>query len=182
MAGMGKRETDLAAAYRRLGLAPGAEPRAVRKARLDLVRRFHPDRLAGRGDAGGRDLDRHLAEINAAFDLIKAEWARPAANASEAQAKAALEAAMRKAVREAARRARAERLRKTEAERLRKAEAARKRQAAAEGASKPDQESRPPLSPEEMGRARRAMAGFLAYRAGFASAPRAARGRVSHRT
>ena len=161
MAGMGKRETDLAAAYRRLGLAPGAEPRAVRKARLDLVRRFHPDRLAGRGGAGGRDLDRHLAEVNAAF---------------------AREAAMRKAVREAARRARAERLRKTEAERLRKAEAARKRQAAAEGASKPDQESRPPLSPEEMGRARRAMAGFLAYRAGFASAPKPRAGRVSHRT
>lgn len=187
---MAGRNADLAAAYRRLGLMPGAEARAVRKARLDLVRRFHPDRHGGR-----KSVDGDLAEINAAFDLIKASWAEPAETARAAAERARRREAMARAVREAARQARAERIRRMRAAAAAKARKNAETRAprgkpqrdAAQGLRGAGQRPEPStaaervLSPAEMRRARAAIRGFLSYRAGFDGSGSPARGRVSHR-
>ena len=49
-----------------LGLPPGAAPRDVSAAYRRLAKRWHPDR------GGGHDAERRMAEINAAYDLLRA--------------------------------------------------------------------------------------------------------------
>ena len=52
-----------------LGLPPGAPPEQVSAAYRELAKRWHPDR------AGGPDAERRMAEINSAYDLLRAaEW------------------------------------------------------------------------------------------------------------
>lgn len=61
-------DRELALAYQVLGLDLNASESEARKARLALVRRFHPDLYQGdRGKA-----DQKLARINAAFDDVLA--------------------------------------------------------------------------------------------------------------
>jgi hypothetical protein len=49
-----------------LGLPPGASPDAVTAAYRDLAKRWHPDR------GGGRAAEQRMAEINSAYDLLRA--------------------------------------------------------------------------------------------------------------
>jgi DnaJ domain len=49
-----------------LGLPPGAAPRDVSAAYRRLAKRWHPDR------GSGHDAERRMAEINAAYDLLRA--------------------------------------------------------------------------------------------------------------
>src|SRR5688572_26581653 len=49
-----------------LGLPPGATPDRVTAAYLDLAKRWHPDR------GGGAEAERRMAEINSAYDLLRA--------------------------------------------------------------------------------------------------------------
>jgi hypothetical protein len=51
--------------YAVLGLAPGAPERDVTAAYRDLAKRWHPDRGAG------AERERRMAEINAAYDLLR---------------------------------------------------------------------------------------------------------------
>jgi hypothetical protein len=54
-----------------LGLPPGAAPDQVTATYRELAKRWHPDR------GGGREADLRMAEINGAYDLLRAaEWAR----------------------------------------------------------------------------------------------------------
>jgi hypothetical protein len=54
-----------------LGLDAGATPDEVAAAYRRLAKRWHPDR------GGGRDAERRMAEINSAYDLLRAEaWTR----------------------------------------------------------------------------------------------------------
>jgi hypothetical protein len=50
-----------------LGLAHGATPDEVAAAYRKLAKRWHPDR------GGGADAERRMAEINGAYDLLRAE-------------------------------------------------------------------------------------------------------------
>ncbi len=61
---------EVAAAYRALGLPPGAPAEAVKTARRRLARRHHPD-------AGGEHAT--MAAVNAAADTLAAWLARPEA-------------------------------------------------------------------------------------------------------
>jgi DnaJ domain len=70
-----------------LGVAPGASGEEVTAAYRRLAKRWHPDR------AGGHDAARRMAEINAAYDLVRSErWlersgrAAPPADAPDAPA------------------------------------------------------------------------------------------------
>src|SRR3954452_25083298 len=56
-----------------LGLAPGADEREVLAAYRDLAKQWHPDR------GGGERAQRRMAEINAAYDLLRAAAAQVAA-------------------------------------------------------------------------------------------------------
>jgi len=57
--------------YAVLGLQPGATPDEVAATYRDLAKRWHPDR------GGGREAERRMAEINGAYDLLRAEsWMR----------------------------------------------------------------------------------------------------------
>src|SRR5918994_6154735 len=57
--------------YAVLGLQPGATPDEVAATYRDLAKRWHPDR------GGGREAERRMAEINGAYDLLRAEgWTR----------------------------------------------------------------------------------------------------------
>jgi hypothetical protein len=58
--------------YAVLGLAPGAGPREVAGAYRAQARRWHPDR------GGGEPAERRMAEINAAYDLLRASAAHDA--------------------------------------------------------------------------------------------------------
>jgi hypothetical protein len=49
-----------------LGIAPGATPEQVTASFRALAKRWHPDR------GGGADAERRMAEINAAYDLLRA--------------------------------------------------------------------------------------------------------------
>ena len=49
-----------------LGLPPGATPDRVTAAYRDLAKRWHPDR------GGGAEAERRMAEINSAYDLLRA--------------------------------------------------------------------------------------------------------------
>ena len=49
-----------------LGLPPGATPEQVTATYRELAKRWHPDR------GGGREAERRMAEINAAYDLLRA--------------------------------------------------------------------------------------------------------------
>jgi len=49
-----------------LGLPPGAAPERVTAAYRKLAKRWHPDR------GGGREAERRMAEINSAYDLLRA--------------------------------------------------------------------------------------------------------------
>jgi hypothetical protein len=60
-----------------LGVAPGAEARELNAAYRELAKRWHPDRR------GGAEAQRRMAEINAAYDVLRAAaqhgWTPPAA-------------------------------------------------------------------------------------------------------
>ena len=49
-----------------LGLPPGATPKQVTATYRDLAKRWHPDR------GGGPEAERRMAEINGAYDLLRA--------------------------------------------------------------------------------------------------------------
>jgi DnaJ domain len=49
-----------------LGVAPGAAPRELAAAYRELAKRWHPDR------GGGEEAERRMAEINVAYDLLRA--------------------------------------------------------------------------------------------------------------
>jgi hypothetical protein len=49
-----------------LGVAPGAAPRELSAAYRELAKRWHPDR------GGGEEAVRRMAEINVAYDLLRA--------------------------------------------------------------------------------------------------------------
>ena len=49
-----------------LGLSPTATPREVSAAYRELAKRWHPDR------GGGAEAERRMAEINGAYDLLRA--------------------------------------------------------------------------------------------------------------
>lgn len=68
-------ETDIAAAYAELGLAPGASDETVRQTWRQLMRENHPDSLASRGVPAAFIASAHdkVARINAAWDRIKRE-------------------------------------------------------------------------------------------------------------
>jgi DnaJ-like protein len=53
--------------YAVLELPPGATPEEVSAAYRELAKRWHPDR------GGGADAERRMAEINGAYDLLRAE-------------------------------------------------------------------------------------------------------------
>jgi DnaJ domain len=52
--------------YAVLGLAPGATPDEVGATYRELAKRWHPDR------GGGSEAERRMAEINSAYDLLRA--------------------------------------------------------------------------------------------------------------
>jgi hypothetical protein len=58
-----------------LGLQPGATPERVALTYRELAKRWHPDR------GGGEEAERRMAEINAAYDLLRAaawnQWHDP---------------------------------------------------------------------------------------------------------
>jgi hypothetical protein len=56
-----------------LGVAPGADEREVLAAYRELAKQWHPDR------GGGERAERRMAEINAAYDLLRAAAAQAAA-------------------------------------------------------------------------------------------------------
>ena len=58
--------------YAVLGLVPGAGVRDVAAAYREQAKRWHPDRR------GGEEADRRMAEINAAYDLLRAQALHPA--------------------------------------------------------------------------------------------------------
>jgi hypothetical protein len=71
-----------------LGLAPDAGPAEATAAYRRLAKRWHPDR------GGGADSERRMAEINAAYDLLRAEaWLRREAGGAAAGPPAASRAA-----------------------------------------------------------------------------------------
>jgi DnaJ-like protein len=53
--------------YSVLGLAPGADSREVAAAYREQAKRWHPDR------GGGEEAARRMADINAAYDLLRAQ-------------------------------------------------------------------------------------------------------------
>jgi hypothetical protein len=58
--------------YSVLGVVPGAGVRDVAAAYREQAKRWHPDR------GGGEEADRRMAEINAAYDLLRAQALHPA--------------------------------------------------------------------------------------------------------
>jgi curved DNA-binding protein CbpA len=58
--------------YAILGVAPGAGDREIAAAYRAQAKRWHPDR------GGGEEAARRMAEINAAYDVLRAAQARPA--------------------------------------------------------------------------------------------------------
>jgi hypothetical protein len=64
--------------YAVLGLRPDATPREVAAAYRDLAKRWHPDR------GGGEEAARRMAEINGAYDLLRAHAAHEHAAARPA--------------------------------------------------------------------------------------------------
>lgn len=61
---------DILKCYQTLGLAPGAGPKAVKKAYRDLVKRWHPDRF--QPEAQKRpEAEEKIKEINLAFEKIQ---------------------------------------------------------------------------------------------------------------
>ena len=56
-----------------LGVAPGAADRELSAAYRELAKRWHPDR------GGGEEAERRMAEINAAYDLLRASEQHAAA-------------------------------------------------------------------------------------------------------
>jgi DnaJ domain len=53
--------------YAVLGLAPGADPHELAAAYREQAKRWHPDR------GGGEEAARRMADINAAYDLLRAQ-------------------------------------------------------------------------------------------------------------
>jgi hypothetical protein len=84
--------------YAVLGLQPGASPDEVARAYRALAKRWHPDR------GGGADAERRMAEINGAYDLLRAAaWNqrhehRPAAHEKPARRGSWLAPAIRRAL------------------------------------------------------------------------------------
>jgi hypothetical protein len=66
-----------------LGLAPGADEREVLAAYRDLAKQWHPDR------GGGERAERRMAEINAAYDILRAVAAQAAERPVGAKARPA---------------------------------------------------------------------------------------------
>jgi hypothetical protein len=66
-----------------LGVAPGADEREVLAAYRELAKQWHPDR------GGGERAERRMAEINAAYDLLRAAAAQAAAPPPPAHARQA---------------------------------------------------------------------------------------------
>lgn len=65
--------------YERLGVAPGADAREIRRCYLQLVARYHPDRH--QGNPLGELAKERLAEINAAYEVLSDPARRAAYNA-----------------------------------------------------------------------------------------------------
>lgn len=63
---------DMSDPYHVLGVAPSATPQEIRARYLELVQRFHPDRLTARGAQAAiiKAATVKLAAVNAAYDLI----------------------------------------------------------------------------------------------------------------
>ncbi|MBF9031963.1 DnaJ domain-containing protein [Rhodobacterales bacterium HKCCE3408] len=116
-------DAGLKAAFRTLGVDPSDSEEKIREARLRLVRTYHPDIYSG--DTAQADHD--LAEINAAFDIVKSHLKR-AKRIDVTPRTTAREDAKRQAM------SRAEALRRAEAQRL--AEARRKAEAKRAAAEK----------------------------------------------
>ncbi len=59
--------------YAILGVSESASHDAIKEAWKDLARRYHPDRLRARGvpDEAARLAERRMAEINAAYDVLR---------------------------------------------------------------------------------------------------------------
>jgi hypothetical protein len=66
-----------------LGVVPGADEREVLAAYRELAKQWHPDR------GGGERAERRMAEINAAYDLLRAAAAQAAAPPAPAPARRA---------------------------------------------------------------------------------------------
>jgi DnaJ domain len=58
--------------YSVLGVAPGADERALAAAYREQAKRWHPDRR------GGEEAARRMADVNAAYDLLRAQAAHAA--------------------------------------------------------------------------------------------------------
>jgi hypothetical protein len=67
--------------YSVLGVVPGAGVRDVAAAYREQAKRWHPDRR------GGEEADRRMAEINAAYDLLRAQAVHPTPAAPAAPAR-----------------------------------------------------------------------------------------------
>lgn len=63
-------DPEVRAAFETLGLAPGADRKAIRSAYSALVRRYHPDR-----NGGDRRHERKLAAVVAAYQRLRASSA-----------------------------------------------------------------------------------------------------------
>lgn len=69
---------DMSDPYHVLGLAPSASPQEIRRRYLELVQRFHPDRLIARGAQAAlvKAATVKLAAINTAYELILGQQAQ----------------------------------------------------------------------------------------------------------
>ena len=63
-------DVTLQEAYRTLGLRETATIEEVRQAYRELALRYHPDRVAGKGDAAREEAEKKFREITEARDII----------------------------------------------------------------------------------------------------------------
>ena len=59
------------AAYKILGIRNGTSPREIRRAYLDMVQKYHPDKVFNLADEYKVIAEEKMKEINAAYDLLK---------------------------------------------------------------------------------------------------------------
>ena len=56
-----------------LGVSPSATPRKVKKAYRDKIKKYHPDRVAGLGEALRKVAEAEAGKINFAYERLRAE-------------------------------------------------------------------------------------------------------------